>query len=221
MARLPCKYYLKESCTTPFCDKWHPPECLFNKSESGCWFGEKCSYAHCQVDEQPSKRYQKNGDTSAVAMLKKDESYDRTMKLVVCRDTSHERHGPVVCNSSNTRQLGFVLQESRAAEVLIDFAEELTHTETNQMCKIQKNRRTLRWHSRPKSIDWNDLPSWTSSAQTQNLRIGFRKRRNGKSEVPVSSVEAGQKYHQKKGEIQSSILLSLGNRRLPACAIKS
>ena len=36
--------------------KWHPPECLFYKSENGCRFGEKCSYAHRQVDEQPSKR---------------------------------------------------------------------------------------------------------------------------------------------------------------------
>ena len=33
--------------------------------------GEKCSYAHRQVDEQPSKRSKKNDDKSAVAMLKK------------------------------------------------------------------------------------------------------------------------------------------------------
>ena len=43
MARLPCKDYLKGTCTTPFCEKWHPPECLFYKSEKGCRFGEKCS----------------------------------------------------------------------------------------------------------------------------------------------------------------------------------
>ena len=30
----------KELCTTPFCEKWHPPECLFYKSEKGCRFGE-------------------------------------------------------------------------------------------------------------------------------------------------------------------------------------
>ena len=33
-------------------------------------FGENCSYAHRQVEEQPSKRSKKNGDKSAVAMLK-------------------------------------------------------------------------------------------------------------------------------------------------------
>ena len=39
-------------------------------SENGCRFGDKCSYAHRQVDEQPSKRSIKKGDKSAVAMLK-------------------------------------------------------------------------------------------------------------------------------------------------------
>ena len=33
-------------------------------------FGEKCSYANRQLDEQTSKRAKNNGDTSAVAMLK-------------------------------------------------------------------------------------------------------------------------------------------------------
>ena len=50
MARLPCKDYLKGTCTTPFCEKWHPPECSFCKSENGC------NLAHRQVDEQPSKK---------------------------------------------------------------------------------------------------------------------------------------------------------------------
>ena len=70
MARLPCEDYLKGTCTTPFCEKWHPPVCLFYKTKSGCRFGEKCSYAHRQDDKQPSKRSKKNGDKSAVAMLK-------------------------------------------------------------------------------------------------------------------------------------------------------
>ena len=56
MSRWPCKDYLKGTCTNSFCEKWHPPECLFYKTKSGCRFGEKCSYAHRQVDEQPSKR---------------------------------------------------------------------------------------------------------------------------------------------------------------------
>ena len=42
---------------------------LVPQVRNGCRFGEKCSYAHRQVDEQPGKRSQKNGDKSAVAML--------------------------------------------------------------------------------------------------------------------------------------------------------
>ena len=72
MFRLPCKDYLKGTCTNSFCEKWHPPVCLFYKSENGCRFWEKCSYVHRQVEEQPSKRFKKNGDKSAVAMLKKN-----------------------------------------------------------------------------------------------------------------------------------------------------
>ena len=55
MSRWPCKDYLKGTCNNSFCEKWHPPECLFYKTKSGCRFDEKCSYAHRQVDEQPSK----------------------------------------------------------------------------------------------------------------------------------------------------------------------
>ena len=71
MSRWPCNDYLKGSCTNSFCKMWHPPECLLYKSKSSCKFvGEKCSYAHRQVDEQPGKRSEKNGGKSAVAMLK-------------------------------------------------------------------------------------------------------------------------------------------------------
>ena len=45
--------------TNSFSEKWHPPECLFYKSENGCRFGDECCYAHRQVDEQPGKRCEK------------------------------------------------------------------------------------------------------------------------------------------------------------------
>ena len=70
MARLPCRDYLKGTCTNSFCEKWHPPECLFTSQKMDADLGEKCSYAHRQVDQQPGKRSEKNGDKSAVAMLK-------------------------------------------------------------------------------------------------------------------------------------------------------
>ena len=48
-------------------------------------FWEKCSFAHRQVDEQPtkwskSKRFKKNDDKSAVAILKKGDWHEREHK---------------------------------------------------------------------------------------------------------------------------------------------
>ena len=97
-------------------------------------FGEKCYYAHRQVEEQPSKRSKKNGDKSAVAMLKKydlhdrtwqpvvnlDESHDRSGEPVVKRDTRHElKHGPVGCRSPNTLQLGCVFQDMKPPKSIL------------------------------------------------------------------------------------------------------
>ena len=46
MSRWPCKDYLKGACTNSFCEKWHPPECMFYKTKSGCRFGES---AHSHI----------------------------------------------------------------------------------------------------------------------------------------------------------------------------
>ena len=73
----PARITSKGTRTNSFCEKWHTPECLFYKSENGCRLGEKCSYVHRQVEEQPSKKFKKNGDKSAVAMLKWNEQHQR------------------------------------------------------------------------------------------------------------------------------------------------
>ena len=36
MSRWPCKDHLKGTCNNSFCEKWHPPECLFYKNKNGC-----------------------------------------------------------------------------------------------------------------------------------------------------------------------------------------
>ena len=119
--KVPVVDYLKGTCTNSFCKKWHPPECLFYKTRSGCKIGEKCSYAHRQVDEQPCKRSKTNDDKSTVATLKKkgdwhgrehvtDQFHDRSGKPDKRSDKklgqkSSQRR------SSNARQLGCVFQD--------------------------------------------------------------------------------------------------------------
>ena len=134
MARLPCKDYLKGTCTNSLCEKWHPPECLFYKSENGCRFGEKCSYAHRQFEEQPGKRSKKNCDRSAVAMLK------------------------------ITRQLGCVLQDMEPPKSSSISRKSSNRRKPIRFVKFTKAVVRHVWHSRPKSIAWNDLPRWSSSA---------------------------------------------------------
>ena len=115
MSRWPCKDYLRGTCNNPFCGKWH-----HYKTKSGCQFGKKCSFAHRQVDEQPTKRSKSNSDKSAVAMLEKCNWQEREFVSVAC----HDRTGQPVKRSdkklgqnsskrrfSDARQLGCVFQD--------------------------------------------------------------------------------------------------------------
>ena len=118
MSRWPCKDSLRGTCNNSFCEKWHPPECLYYKTKSGCRFGEKCAFAHRQVDEQPTKRSKTNNEKSDVAMLKKGNWQESVT------DGCHDRPGKpgkrgdkkLGQNSSkrqfsDARQLGCVFQD--------------------------------------------------------------------------------------------------------------
>ena len=59
---------------------------LVYKSKSGCRFGEKCSFAHRQVDTQPTKWSKSNNDKSAVAMSKKGNWQEREHVTDGCHD---------------------------------------------------------------------------------------------------------------------------------------
>ena len=97
-----------------------------------CKFGEKCSYAHRQVDEQPSIRSKKNDDKSAVAMLKKNDWHENVWQPVVNLDKSHKRswrpdknrdhelkRGPTGRRSSNARHLGCVFQDMKPPKSIL------------------------------------------------------------------------------------------------------
>ena len=120
MSRWPCKDYLRGTCNNSFCKRWHPPECLFYKNKNGCRFGEKCSFAHRQVDAQPTKWSKSNNGKSAVALLKKGDWHERGSVT----DRYHDRSGKPDKRSdkklgqnsskrqlSDARQLGCVFQD--------------------------------------------------------------------------------------------------------------
>ena len=118
-SRWPCKDYLRGTCNNSFCERWHPPECLFYKNKNGCRFGEKCSFAHRQRSRtQPTKWSKSNNDKSAVAILKKENWQEREW----VSDSCHDRTGKPVSGKklgqnssrsqfSDARQLGCVFQD--------------------------------------------------------------------------------------------------------------
>ena len=132
MSRWPCKDYSKGTCNNSFCERRHPPECLFYKTKSGCRCGEKCSYAHRQDDEKPSKWSKKNDDISAVAMLKKNDWHENVREDVVNYVEGHNRSGrsvkkldhelkraPTGRRSSNARQSGCVFQDMKPPKSIL------------------------------------------------------------------------------------------------------
>ena len=191
-SRWPCKDYLRGTCNNSFCE---PPECLFYKTKSGCRFGEKCSFAHRQVDEQPTKRSKKNDDKSGVALLKKgdwqerepvtDECHDRPWKpgkrgdKKLGQNSSH-------CQSSDARQLGCVFQDMTPPKSIL-------RKSTNMPKPIQRVKFTKAiLHVTPKfetKILRSDIfaqVNLISAAPTlQKFRIGLRRRQSGKSKVPA------------------------------------
>ena len=60
---------MKDDCAKLPCDHWHPRECQFYKSETGCEFGDKCSSPHWKVQEQQDTKPKKGGDKNAVATV--------------------------------------------------------------------------------------------------------------------------------------------------------
>ena len=119
---------LEELAITPFCGKWHPPECMYYKTKSGCRFGEKCSFAHRQVDQQPTKRSKTNDDKSAVAMLKKGNWQERESVSDACHDRTGEpvKRGDEKLGQnsskrqfSDARQLGCVFQDMKPPKSIL------------------------------------------------------------------------------------------------------
>ena len=99
-----------------------------------------------------AKRFQKNDDKSAVAMLKKNDWHENVWQLVDNRDKSHERsgrpdinrdichelkRGPSGRRSSSARQMGCVLQDMKPPKSI--FTEELRHAKTNPTCEIHES----------------------------------------------------------------------------------
>ena len=145
----PARITSKELAPIHSLKKWHPPECLFYKSESGCRFGDK----------------------SAVAMLK------------------------------STRQLGCVFQDMeppKSSTILRKGSHILKPNRCIRFTKAVLRHANIRDQNPSLGmICPGDLISVTP--MLQNLRIGLKKRRSGKSDVPVKQRGGWSKISKKLG----------------------
>ena len=190
MSRWPCKDHLKGTCNTPFCEKWHPPECLFHKTKSGCRFGEKCSCTHRQVDEQPTKRSNKNDDKRAVAMLKKDDwherrpvtdqgRHDRSGQLGKKRGNEMERRSSKH-RSSNARQLGCVFQDMTPLKSILRKSTDVQRPiQCVRFTKFVARHAKIRDQNPSLGFFFAQVNLISVAPTLQNLRIGLRRRQSG------------------------------------------
>ena len=135
-ARQPCKYYLKGICTKSPCDSWHPPECQFYKSESGCKSGNERPFPHREVEEQPNKKPKMGSDKNAVAF----------------------------CFLKNARQLGCVFQDTEPPESFTDFTEEHTSLGINSTGATHKSYAASCKHPRKQRFVAHKNSSQSSSS---------------------------------------------------------
>ena len=108
-----------------------------SKNKNGCRFGEKCSFAHRQVDAQPTKWSKSNNDKSAVALLKKGDWQERGPVTVQCHDRSGKPDKRRVKKLgqkssqrqlSDARQLGCVFQDMTPPKSILRKSTDMPKT---------------------------------------------------------------------------------------------
>ena len=124
--------------------------------------------------EHPSKRYQKNGDKSTVAMLKWNGQPQRKRR-------------PVLDASPNTRQLGCVFQDMEPPKLSSILRKSSDMQKPIQRVKFTKaiaRHTKIRDQNSSLGYVWPGEPHQRSPT-LQNLRIGRRSRQNGESNLPA------------------------------------
>ena len=192
MSRWPCKDYLRGTCNNSFCEKWHPPECLYCKTKSGCRFGEKCSFAHRQVDEQPTKRSQK--------MMTKEQwlCWRRVIgKNLSPMDVTIERGNlwkEVIRNWDKIHlNVDFLMHDNWVAyfrtwrrrslfsgRALTCRSQSSVWTSQRLLHVIPKFETKI-----PRSVTFVQVNLMSVAPTLRNLRIVHKKRQSGKSKVPA------------------------------------
>ena len=148
---------------------------------------EKCSYAHRQVDEQPSKRSKNNGDKSAVGMLK------------------------------ITRQLGCVRQDMeppKSSSILWKISTMWKPIRCFRLTEAVLRHANIRYQNPSFGMTCPGDPHQRNPDAPKIWGSVSGRDRVARAMCPRSSV--GQTYLKIKGETSNNILLTFG-KLVPAC----
>ena len=168
---------------------------MFYKKKNGCRFGEKCSFAHRQVDAQPTKWSKSNNDKSAVALLKKGDWHERESVT----DRYHDRSGKPdkrsdkklgqkssQRRSSNARQLGCIFQDMTPPKSILRKSTDMP--KPIQRVKLKKAiARHTKIRDQTPSLGYicPGEPHERSPNAPKFEDIVHKKRQSGKSKVPA------------------------------------
>ena len=192
MSRWPCKDCVKGSCNNSLCERWHPPECLFHKSENGCTLGKsaRSHIARLMISRRKGPKrlmtkvlwlcWERNWQEKESVS---DACHDRPGEPGQRRDTklgqnSSKRH------ISGARQLGCVFQDITPPKSILRKSTDMP--KPIQRVKFQKAiaRHTKIRHQNP-SVTFVQVNLMSVAPTLRNLRIVHKKRQSGKSKVPA------------------------------------
>ena len=157
MVWLPCKDYLKGTCTTLFCEKWHPPECLFYKSENDADLCKSALMHTARLMNSLAKGSKRMVTKVQWLWWKLHDNWVAYFKMWSSRSLQR------FCGRAQTYwSQSDVFDSLKPCYVMLKFETRIHRSE---------------WFAHVILISVNPM--------LQNLRIGLKKRRNGKSDVPV------------------------------------
>ena len=125
----------KELGNNSICESWHPPECFFYKTKSGCGL---CTSALMHTVRLINRS---NDEKNAVFILKKGDWHEKVRELVANRDKNDERsgrpdkkrdhelkRGGLGRRSSKARQLGCVFQDMTPPKSMLRKSTDMPKT---------------------------------------------------------------------------------------------
>ena len=126
----PWHKYLKETCTDPSCDCWHPPDCVKHNTKEGFNFGDKCAFLRGkeQFAEQEKNKRERKSDKASVAMVR----IFQTVGICVSRDIDplpEDTVGLTDVRRSILNKNGRKILEDRSQTAVVTTAELLCNSE--------------------------------------------------------------------------------------------